>query len=128
MSQMAAAQVPAPVSSLGEQNSRVLVTALLVLSPLSCTARGQAAEAAAWNWQWRGRRAKSVPWLRHSLMEFPPASPFLLLGKLVCVQLTFSDLVSARGPLCCEGWEEESEAGRWIEAGSLFHLLCPPRY
>lgn len=55
-------------------------------------------------------------------MEFLPAAPLSFAG----VQLMFSDLVSAWGPLCCEGWEEECEAGRRAKAGFVFHLFCPP--
>lgn len=60
-----------------------------------------------------------------TLIEFPPASPLSFAGE-AGVQLTFSELVSAQGPLCWEGWEEETEAGKWEKAGSVFHLLCPP--
>lgn len=93
---MAAARVPGPVGSLGQQNSRVLVTALLVLAPLSCTARGQAAEVA-------GPMAQALI----SLLLVP----CLLLGKLLCSSLFLTWLQPGHPSVVKDGKRSLRQAG-----------------
>lgn len=64
-----------------------------------------------------------------ALCEFPAAGKVscwsLVFAEGADVQLTFSDLVSAQGLFCCEGWEEESEAGRWARVLYSTYSVLP---
>lgn len=123
---MAAAQVPWPRGFIRTTAQQGTCYSLVSARPLSRYCQRSGCRG-GW-FVVEGQEGKVCP-MAQALSDWVPFCwqrlllvPCLLLGKLVCS----SRFLTWFQPFVVK--DEESEAGRWAKAASVFHLLCPPWY